>query len=313
MIYFAFWAAVIASALILIVMGLVWLERKVSAHMQQRFGPMVVGRHGYLQLIADAIKLVLKEDITPTDADKIVFFLAPVLIFTGAFMAYLVIPLGNNIIVRDLNIGIIYIIAVTSLTVLSIMMAGISSGSKWSLLGAFRGAAQIISYEVPLVLSLLGPIMIAGSLSTVAIVNSQSRIWFILVQPVAFIIYIICATAEVNRTPFDIPEAESELVAGYFTEYSGMKFGMFYFAEYINMFTAACIAVIVFLGGWSGAFLPGPIWFLIKTFFVIFIFMWLRWTLPRFRVDQLMEMGWKYLIPVAFLNLAVTALIFGIL
>ncbi|MFH0887178.1 MAG: NADH-quinone oxidoreductase subunit NuoH [bacterium] len=300
---------IIATTLIVVVMFLVWMERKVSAHMQQRYGPMWVGRHGSLQLIADAIKLVAKEDLIPNAADKIVFWLAPILAFTAAFLAYLVIPIDGNLIVADLNIGILYILAVTSLTVIAIIMAGIGSNSKWTILGAMRSAAQIISYEVPLILSILGVIMITGSLSMISIVKAQENFWFILLQPLGFIIYLIAAVAETNRTPFDIPEAESELVAGYNTEYSGIKFAMLFFAEYVNVFTVSAIATTLFLGGWMGPFLAGPIWFLIKTLIMVFIIMWFRWTYPRLRIDQLMGFAWKVLLPLSFINIAITGLV----
>lgn len=305
-------AAAIAGILSLMVMFLVWMERKVSGHMQQRYGPMRVGRHGWLQLIADAIKLLTKEDITPDAADKSVFFWAPVLAFTAAFAAYVVIPIGPGLIVGDLNIGILYILAITSLTVISIIMGGWASNSKWTVLGAMRSAAQIISYEVPLVLVILGAVMIAGSMNMVAIVNAQQKFWFIGLQPLGFLIYLFAATAEVNRTPFDIPEAEQELVSGYNTEYSGMKFAMFFFAEYVNLFTVGAIGTTLFLGGWMGPALPPPVWFILKTLFIVFILMWFRWTFPRFRVDQLMDLGWKVLLPLAFINLIITGFILSI-
>lgn len=287
-------------------MFLIWWERKVSAHIQSRLGPMRVGWHGWLQPIADVIKLLLKENIVAHETDKISFWLAPIIVFVASFLPFVVIPFGKNLIPQDLNLGLLYILAITSVGVIGIFMAGWGSGNKYSLLGGMRTAAQIISYEVPLVLSILGIVMITGTLSMVKIVEAQKGMWFIVYQPVAFVIYLISAIAEVNRAPFDIPEAESELVAGFHTEYSGMKFAMFFLAEYTNMFTVSAIATTLFLGGWLGPFFPGPIWFLIKVYFLIFVMMWLRWTFPRLRVDQLMGFAWKFLLPLAFLNILVS-------
>ena len=304
-------ALVIIIFAALSVMFLVWWERKISGHFQSRFGPMRVGWHGWLQTIVDAIKLIMKEDIVPTSADKVVFYMAPIILFTSALLAYIVIPFGKGLVVRDLNIGILYILAITTFTVIGILSAGWSSNNKYSLLGGFRSAAQIISYEVPLTLSVLGVVLLAGSMSLVTIVKSQNGIvhWFIWKQPLGFLIYLTAAIAEVNRVPFDIPEAEQEIVAGYNVEYSGMKFAMFFFAEYMNTFLICAIATTLFLGGWNGPILPSYVWFFIKTFFLIFCLMWLRWTYPRVRVDQLMDFAWKFLLPLAFLNLIVTALL----
>ena len=301
-------SAALLAFLAVTTMFLVYLERKVSAHFQVRYGPMRVGWHGALQLIADAFKLLMKEDIIPKMADKWVFVAAPVLVFVSAYLAYLVIPFSPLLVVKDLNVGLLYILGVTSLTALAILMAGWSSNNKYALLGGFRSVAQIISYEVPLLLSLVPVVMLAGSLSLVKIVEAQKTLPFILLQPLGFFIYFIAATAEVNRTPFDIPEAESELVAGYNVEYSGMKFVMFFFAEYLNMFTVCALAATLFLGGWQGPLLPPLVWFFLKTYFLVFILMWLRWTLPRFRVDQLMSFCWKFLLPLAFLNLIFSSL-----
>ncbi|MBI5078527.1 NADH-quinone oxidoreductase subunit NuoH [Candidatus Saganbacteria bacterium] len=289
------------------VMFLVYLERKISGHIQVRYGPMRVGWHGALQLIADAGKLLMKEDLVPRAADKWLFFCAPVLIFVSAYLAYLVIPFSPRIFVKDLNIGLLYLIGVTSLTVLAILMAGWSSNNKYALLGGFRSVAQIVSYEVPLILSIIPVIMLADSMSLLKIVEAQKGLPFIVLQPLGFLIYFIAAIAEANRTPFDIPEAESELVAGYNVEYSGMKFAMFFFAEYINMLTVCAFAATIFLGGWHGPLIPPVIWFFLKTYFLVFILMWVRWTFPRLRVDQLMNFCWKFLLPLAFINLLLTA------
>ena len=303
-------AAMLLGVLAVMALFLVWWERKVSAHIQDRLGPMRVGWHGSLQTLADGVKLLQKEDITPANADRPVFFWAPVIVYTSCFMAYVTIPWGKGLIPADLNIGILYIIAITTFTVISLLMAGWGSNNKWALLGGMRSAAQIISYEVPLTLSILGVIILAESLSMQTIVAGQQGIWnwYIWRQPLGFLIYIIAATAEVNRTPFDLPEAEQELVAGFNVEYSGMKFAMFFLAEFLNMFTVSAIATTLFLGGWNGPVLPSWMWFIGKTLAVVFVLMWFRWTYPRLRVDHLMEFAWKWLLPLAFLNLVLTGI-----
>jgi NADH-quinone oxidoreductase subunit H len=295
---------------------LVWWERKVSAHVQDRLGPMRTGPHGVLQTIADGIKLLQKEDIVPDVADKRAYFWAPVMAFVAAFMAYIVIPFGKGLVARDLNIGIIYILAITSFTVISLLTAGWASNNKYALLGGMRSAAQIVSYEVPLTISLMGAVMLAGSLSLSSIVEAQGPYfwrWFWLPQILGFGIYFVASIAEVNRTPFDLPEAEQELVAGFNVEYSGIKFAMFFLAEFINMFTVSAVATTLFLGGWQPplpglAFIPSWIWFFGKTLFLVFVLMWFRWTYPRLRVDQLMSFAWKFLLPLAFVNLILTGL-----
>lgn len=305
---------VVATAVLIFVaisvMFMIWWERKISAHIQVRFGPMRVGGwHGWAQSVADGIKLLIKEDIVPEGADRLVFALAPMVVFAAALAAYVVIPFGPGLIVSDLNIGVLFYISISSLTVVGIIMAGWSSNNKYSVLGALRSAAQAVSYEVPLVVSILGVIMTVGSLSMTQIVEAQQRVWFVIPQLLGFLIYLIAAIAECNRLPFDIPEAESELVAGFHVEYSGMRFAIFFLAEYANMFTVSAIAAALFLGGWHGPLLPGWLWFLLKTYFIIFVMMWLRWTLARLRVDQLMNLGWKVLLPLAFLNMGITGLI----
>lgn len=302
-------AAALLAFISVSVMFLIWWERKVSAHIQSRLGPMIVGWHGWLQSIADTIKLLLKENIVTHAADKVSFWLAPVVVFTASFLPFVVIPFSKKLIVCDLGLGLFYVLAISSLGVIGIFMAGWGSGNKYSLLGGMRIAAQIISYEIPLVLSVLTVVMLSGTLSTIKIVEAQGKLWFIFSQPLAFLVYFISAIAEVNRAPFDISEAESELVAGFHTEYSGMKFSMFFLAEYTNMFTVSAIATILFLGGWQGPVLPAPVWFLIKVYFLIFVMMWVRWTFPRLRVDQLMSFAWKFLVPVAFLNILLTSLV----
>ena len=309
-------SAVILTLVLLCVLFLVWLERKVSAHMQDRLGPMYVGGwHGWAQTIADALKLLLKEDIIPAEADKVLYRIAPVLVFVAAFSALVVLPFGMQSIVTDLNIGVLYIVAITSLSVVGIIMAGWASNNKYALYGGMRGAAQIVSYEIPAAISIMTVVILAGSLSMQDIVRAQMggiHRWFIFRNPftfLAFFTYFTCSLAEVNRTPFDIPEAESELVAGYHTEYSGMRFAFFYLAEYVNMVVVAGVATTLFLGGWSqvlpvrwvpNQLIPGPILFTLKVLILIFIQMWLRWSLPRLRVDQLMYVCWKVMLPLSF-------------
>ncbi len=313
-------AGVIIGVVSVLAMFLIWLERKVSAHIQDRLGPMRVGGwHGWAQSIADGIKLLLKEDIIPAMADRPLFILAPIIVFTAAFMSFVVLPFSQYIIVADLEIGILYVYGISTISVIGIIVAGWASNNKWSLLGAMRSAAQLVSYEIPVGLALLAGIIMAGSMSTVEISLQQSGgiwNWFIWrCFPFSFIAAImlyIGGLAETNRTPFDISEADSELVAGYHTEYSGFRFSLFFLAEYTNMFIASALVVILFLGGFTGLvpipfvpdWLAGPFWFLSKCLLLVFVMMWVRWTLPRLRVDQLMSTCWKYLIPLALVNLA---------
>ncbi len=288
---------------------LIWVERKVSAHMQVRLGPMEVGPHGAIQSVADALKLMSKELITPEEADKPVFWLAPIIVFLPVLLSFLVIPFSQSLIIKDMNVGIILILGFSTLAVLAILMAGWSSNNKYSVLGAIRSVAQNIAYEIPLLITVMSIILMVGSFKLSDIVAAQGGMWFIVMQPLAFLLFITCATAETNRAPFDLPEAESELVAGFHTEYSGMRFAVFFLAEYTNMFIAAAVGTVLFLGGWHGPILPGVVWFLIKVYAIIFLMMWFRWTFPRVRFDQLITFAWKILIPLAFANLLITALI----
>jgi NADH-quinone oxidoreductase subunit H len=291
---------------------LVWLERKVAGHIQLRIGPKEVGPFGLLQTIADGIKLVGKELITPLSADRKLFVIAPVLVFMPVLVGFLVLPFGPDLILRDMNLGVLLIFAFSSFTVLAILAGGWAANNKYALLGAIRSVAQNVAYEIPLLLAAMSIVLMVHSLRFSDIVQAQGRIWFIFLQPVAGLIYLICATAETNRAPFDIPEAESELVAGFHTEYTGMRFGLFFLAEYTNMFIVSAVATSLFFGGWHGPFgfslgLPGVVWFLLKTYFLIFVLMWVRWTFPRLRFDQLMNFSWKVMIPLALVNLIVTA------
>lgn len=301
-----------------------WLERKLVAHFQHRIGPNLAGPYGLLQPIADAIKLVFKEDLVPDKVERLTYALAPIIAFVPALLSFAVIPFGRpfnlfghqiNMVISDLNIGILFIFAVTSLGVYGIVLAGWSSGSKYSLLGGIRSSAQMISYEVSYGLSIIGVLLVAGTLSLNELVAQQSSFfhWFIFRQPVGFVLYIICAIAETNRAPFDLPEAESELVAGYHTEYSSLRFAMFYIGEYANMIAVSCVATTLFFGGWQGPILPPIIWFVFKVFLFMSFYIWLRATLPRLRYDQLMSLGWKVLFPLALLNVVVTALVIRIL
>ncbi len=311
---------VIFLALLTAVAYSTYFERKVVARIQHRIGPNVTGPFGLLQPIADAVKMMMKEEIRPALADRFFYLAAPVLSFVTASMAIAVIPIGDwitvggqriQLIISDLNIGILYILAVTSLGVYGIVLAGWSSNSKYSLLGGLRSTAQMISYEVSLGLGLIGVLLLSQTFSIGEIVRQQSGSifnWYIFKQPVAFFVYFISAMAETNRNPFDLPEAESELVAGYHTEYAGMSFGVFFLAEYANMITVSAIAASMFLGGWNGPFLPPVIWFVIKVILFMFIYIWVRGTLPRFRYDQLMRFGWLVLFPVGILNVMITAL-----
>jgi NADH-quinone oxidoreductase subunit H len=293
----------------------VWWERKISAHMQDRLGPMRTGGwHGWAQTVADILKLIQKEDIIPAAADKKLFILAPYLVFAGSYAAYAAIPFSAAFVGSELNIGLFYIVSISALVVVGLLMAGWASNNKWSLFGAMRSAAQIISYEIPVALCLLAAVMVTGTFDMQQINQMQEGgifHWLVFQKfPflfLAMIMYFIGSLAEVNRTPFDIPEAESELVAGYHTEYGGMRFALLFLSEYANMFVVAAIASTLFLGGWTspfGDFLSGPwwgvFWFLSKGMLIVFVQMWLRWTLPRLRVDQLMEVGWKVLIPFSF-------------
>jgi NADH-quinone oxidoreductase subunit H len=322
---------IVLNATLVAVTYMVLLERKVIAWAQSRLGPMRVGPYGILQPIADAVKLMIKEDITPVRADKWVFTAAPIISMVPALIVYAVIPFGPEVnlfgrrvslYVTDVNVGLLYVVSVASVGVYGIILAGYSSNSKYPLLAGLRASAQLISYEVAVTLTLVSVILMAGTLSMVGIVRAQEsgQVWFAFVQPIAFGIFFIGGLAETNRAPFDLPEAEQELTGGFHTEYSGMRFALFFLAEYANMIVVSSVATTLFLGGWLRPFpnvaalgfldfVPAWMWFLVKSFVFLYVFIWVRATLPRYRYDQLMRLGWKVLIPLAILNLVVTAVV----
>lgn len=309
---------IISTFCLLIVLILIWLERKLISRFQDRIGPnRVGGRYGLLQSVADALKLLTKEIITPSGADRLAYNLAPLLIVMAALLVWAVIPFAPGVIGSDLNVGVFYVLAISSVSVVTLLLAGWGSNNKYALLGAFRSVAQLVSYEVPMVMALLIPVLLAGSMSTQQIVMEQS-VWYILVVPLSALIFFISALAELGRTPFDLLEAESEIVAGFHTEYSGMKFAMFMLAEFISALFMASLFTTMYLGGWRG---PGAVefpilglfYFFLKTFAVFFIFVWIRGTLPRIRIDQLLNFNWKVLVPLTLVLLMVVALVIKIL
>jgi NADH-quinone oxidoreductase subunit H len=296
-----------------------WFERRVLSRMQSRVGPNRVGPFGLLQPLADGLKLFFKEDVRPDGADRVLFTVAPAIALFAALAAFAVVPFGPTVhiagadvplVVADLPVGVLYLVGTSSLGVYALVFGGWSSGSKYSLLGALRAAAQVVSYELILGLALVGVVLVHGSMSLGDIVAGQQRtVWTLLLQPVGFVLYLLAACAETNRAPFDLPEAETELVAGYHTEYTGMRFALYFIAEYINVFTASALAATLFCGGWSGPFWPGPHWLLLKIAFFVFLFVWVRATLPRMRYDQLMRLSWSTLLPLGLLNVVITAIV----
>lgn len=316
--------AVLLNAVLVAVTFLVLMERKVIAWAQSRLGPMRAGPYGILQAIADPIKLILKEDITPARADRYVFTLAPIMSLVPALVVFSVVPFGPDPLyyVSDINVGLLFIISVTSIGVYGIILGGWASNSKYPLLASLRASAQLISYEIAIMMTLVSVILTTGTLSLVGIVEAQreSGIWFAFIQPVALVLVFIGGLAETNRAPFDLPEAETELTGGFHTEYSGMRFSLFFLAEYANMIVISAIVVIMFFGGWLApfpnvpalsflGFVPAWIWFIGKIFLFLYVFIWIRATLPRYRYDQLMGLGWKVLIPIAIGNLVVTGIL----
>ncbi|MDF1543768.1 MAG: NADH-quinone oxidoreductase subunit NuoH [bacterium] len=302
-----------------------WLERKVVAYMQHRMGPTMAGPFGLLQPLADGFKLIFKEDLVPNSVEKVTFALAPIISFVPALLTFAVVPFAADFelfgyavtgVISDLNVGVLFVFAVSSLGIYGIVLAGWSSGSKYSIMGSLRASAQMISYEIGYGLSIIGVILLANTLSMKELVAMQGsdsiwffQNWFVFKQPLGFLLFLTCAIAETNRAPFDLAEAESELVAGYHTEYSSMRFSMFFIGEYANMLAVSAVGATLFFGGWQGPLLPSVLWFLIKVFLFMFFYIWLRATFPRMRYDQLMNFGWKVLFPVALLNTMITAAI----
>jgi NADH-quinone oxidoreductase subunit H len=308
------WLHLIEVMAILIVLlttpvALIWVERRVLALFQDRRGPNRTGPLGLLQPVADAVKLFAKEDWVPPFADRYLFILSPAIIVVTVLLAFGVVPFTPNIRVSDLNVGLLFFLAMLGLGVYSVVLAGWSSNSKYPLVGGMRAAAQMISYEVPLGLSLVGVIMLSGSFRLGDIIEAQRHVWFCVLQPLGMLVFFVAAVAESRRIPFDLPEADSELVHGYHTEYSGMKFGLFYLGEYLDVTLVACMTTVLFLGGGGGPALPPILWFVLKVGVFIMVFIWVRSILPRFRFDQLMEMGWKLLLPLALLNALGTGLV----
>ncbi len=309
-----FAAIIIISFIFLNAIMMGYLERKIAGHVQRRPGPMEVGFHGILQLVVDGVKLVAKELLIPINVDRTFFRLAPILSFTPVILPLLVIPFSEKLQARDLNLGLLFIVSMTSINVMALLVGGWGSNNKYSMFGAMRAVAQSIAYEIPILLSMLAIILMTNTFSLKEIVGAQQKIWFVLLQPIAFIIYIISGVAETNRAPFDLPEAESELTAGFHTEYSGMGFSLFFLGEYTNMFTVASVATVLFLGGWHGPTLPygeylGIVWFFLKVYFLLFFMIMIRWTYPRVRFDQLLNFAWKYLVPFSLANILITAVV----
>ncbi len=293
---------------------LVWVERKVAGHMQLRPGPLHVGPHGLLQTVVDAVKLMGKQLATPAGSDKVLFWAAPIVAFMPVCVCFLPMPFDRHIEPMRINLGLVLILAFSGLGVLSLCLAGWGSNNKYGLLGAARAVAQAVAYEVPLLLVVLAVAITAGSLDLTEITAKQGSWpwqWYGMKNPLAFFIFVVCAVAETNRAPFDLPEAESELTAGFHTEYSGMGFGLFFLAEYANMVIVSGVGAVLFLGGWQGPMLPGICWFLVKLYSILLLIMWLRWTYPRVRFDQLLNLSWKYLTPLALFDLALAVVVSG--
>jgi NADH-quinone oxidoreductase subunit H len=305
--HWLFFTVVIIAFILVMVLGAIYIERRAMGRMQSRLGPNRTGPFGIFQPVADALKVLLKENIVPIAADKLVHWLAPVVAFVPVLLILAVVPFQNGALLADLNIGILYVVAISSISTVGVFMAGWGSSNKYSLLGAMRNVAAVVSYEIPLVLAVIGVVLVAGSLSMNQIVVAQD-IPFILLQPLGFLIFFAAACAEINRSPFDLVEADSEIVAGFHTEYSGMKFAMFYLVEYAEAMAMSAIITTLFLGGWRGPLLPPWLWFLVKTVIVFFVMVWTRTTFPRVRIDQLMALAWKCFLPLSLINLFITAI-----
>lgn len=303
-----YWLGIVVVCVLCALFYVVW-ERKLAGYIQRRPGPNRLGPNGWLHTIADAIKLLMKEDIVPDGADKAVHLLAALLAFVPPMLALAVMPFGDGMTAVDIDLGVVYILAVNALATLPVLMAGYASNNKYAMMGAMRTVNQAISYEVPQALCILSAVLVAGTFNLNGFIEYQTEhIWLVFSQPVAFVVYLICALAECNRAPFDLPEGESELTAGVFTEYSGMRYALFYLAEYCNMFVAAGVATTLFLGGFTGLLLPGWLWFVLKTFVIMTFFIWVRWTFPRIRADYVLRFCWKMLVPLMLVNLFVTGI-----
>ena len=314
--------AVVIGVLLALPIPLTWIERKIAGHIQQRLGPMRVGWHGLLQPLADGIKLFTKEDHIPANADRFLFTLAPIMALVPPFVVFVVIPFGDSVTIfdteitlylADMNVALLFVLGVAGIEVMGVILAGWASNSKYAVLGSLRTCAQMISYEIPMGFSVIGVVMLAQSMSLVDIVDAQAGLWNVVTQPLGFFVFFIAAIAEAQRIPFDLPEADGDLGAGYHTEYSGMRFSFFMISEYLILVLMSALIVILFFGGWHGALipLPGPVWFLLKVGFFIWVFMWLRFTFPRYRYDQLMTIGWKVLLPLSLANILITGIFFA--
>ena len=314
--------AVVIGVLLALPIPLTWIERKIAGHIQQRLGPMRVGWHGLLQPLADGIKLLTKEDHIPTNADRFLFTLAPIIALVPPFAVFVVIPFGDSVTIfgteitlylADMNVALLFVLGVAGIEVMGVILAGWASNSKYAVLGSLRTCAQMISYEIPMGFSVIGVVMLAQSMSLVDIVEAQAGLWNVVYQPLGFFVFFIAAIAEAQRIPFDLPEADGDLGAGYHTEYSGMRFSFFMISEYLILVLMSALIVILFFGGWHGAPipLPGPVWFLLKASFFIWVFMWIRFTFPRYRYDQLMTIGWKVLLPLSLANILITGIFFA--
>jgi len=295
------------TILSVVVLSLTWVERKALARIQQRMGPMRVGPYGLLQPIADGLKLLIKEDIMPSWVDRPIYWLAPLVVFVPSFIVWLVVPFSSDLVLRDMDLGLLYVLAMSTLSIIGLIMAGWGSANKYGIIGGLRSAAQLISYEIPLIIIAISIAMMAGTLNLSDIATGQGNTWYVLLQPLALVIFLLAGLAEVGRSPFDIFQAESEVVGGPFIEYSGAHWSIFFLGEYINTFLVAALLTIFFLGGWSGPLLPELAWFLIKCYSVILVMFWLRGTMPRLRIDQLMALGWQGLVPLSFLNFLMVA------
>ena len=314
--------AVVIGVLLALPIPLTWIERKIAGHIQQRLGPMRVGWHGLLQPLADGIKLLTKEDHIPTNADRFLFTLAPIMALVPPFVVFVAIPFGDSVTIfgteitlylADMNVALLYVLAVAGIEVMGVILAGWASNSKYAVLGSLRTCAQMISYEIPMGFSVIGVVMLAQSMSLVDIVEAQAGLWNVVYQPLGFFVFFVAAIAEAQRIPFDLPEAEGDLGAGYHTEYSGMRFSFFMISEYLIVVLLSALIVILFFGGWHGVLipLPGPVWFLLKVGFFIWVFMWLRFTFPRYRYDHLMTIGWKVLLPLSLANILISGIFFA--